>query len=817
MANLIWRGDAKAVAQVVRVTPQNPEPGDTFTITINGKDIQFVAADSSVGSIVDGLVASWNAAIFPEAAAITAAAVDSDDDGVSDYLTLTADVAGVPFRVSTSTSDAGGFTIDVTTLIAGDPGQNEIQRITIPSVSSGGTFTLTFAGQTTGNIAYNANAATVETALEALSNIAAGDVEVTGASPEWFVEFKQAYANENVPLLTGSGANLTGSASIVHNTTTEGSGGVNEIQEFGHDPQIDTVSPNLEGFRIQIFGQITSALPHNPTADAVQSAMEALSSVGVGNVFVSLSGSPNAATYTVEFVGDLGNQSFPGGGFLILEVDSSASASATVTQEGSSSVVDEVQTVKINGSPTGGTFTLTFQGQTTGTIAYDADAATVETALEALSNITAVSVSKSGTTYTITFTDPGGADLAQMTSDASSLTGGFVAAVTTQNATDAANEVQQIAFSQTPGGGTFTLTWDPGAGDETTGNIDFDATAAEVQTALEGLATPGAGDFSVSGDDGGPWLVEFQSTYAATDVNAIEGSGANLTGGGSQSMTVSTTTRSQGPNHFDDPDNWTGEAVPDSQDSVFYSGGAVNCLWGIRQRTTFTADAGTDVITFADLADFVEGQKVRLFTTNTLPAGLSTGTDYFVLDLDYDAGTCQLEASLGGGAVNITDVGTGTHTIALHLTAAKFNSRWSGGLGLPERSGQGFYEYRPRSLAAVIDAITIGEGEGAGQPRLDIDTGLFETAITVFQTGGSEEEGLPAIRWRGTHASNTLTLYDGECGVAIYATESAQLASLAQYAGILQMGTVTIGDIEKHGGELTAQNATVSGTLQLFA
>ena len=43
----------------------------------------------------------------------------------------------------------------------------------------GGTFTLTYNGQTTAAIAYNATAAQVQSALEALNNVAPGDVVVT--------------------------------------------------------------------------------------------------------------------------------------------------------------------------------------------------------------------------------------------------------------------------------------------------------------------------------------------------------------------------------------------------------------------------------------------------------------------------------------------------------------------------------------------------------------------------------------------------------------------------------------------------------------
>jgi hypothetical protein len=49
--------------------------------------------------------------------------------------------------------------------------------------------------------------------------------------------------------------------------------------------------------------------------------------------------------------------------------------------------VDELQTLTIGGTPTGGTFTLTFMGCTTATIAYNATAAAVQAALSLLSSI----------------------------------------------------------------------------------------------------------------------------------------------------------------------------------------------------------------------------------------------------------------------------------------------------------------------------------------------------------------------------------------------------------------------------------------------
>jgi len=99
------------------------------------------------------------------------------------------------------------------------------------------------------------------------------------------------------------------------------------------------------------------------------------------------------------------------------------------TNEGTAAV-NEVQTVSITGSPTGGTFTLNYGGQTTAPIAYDATAAEVDAALEALSNIGAGGVSCTGgdlpdTPVVVEFTGAlAGQDVALMTIDDSGLTGG---------------------------------------------------------------------------------------------------------------------------------------------------------------------------------------------------------------------------------------------------------------------------------------------------------------------------------------------------------------------------------------------------------
>lgn len=57
------------------------------------------------------------------------------------------------------------------------PGVNQVNRLNI--IGTGGTYTLTLAGQTTGALAWNATPSQVQTALEALSSADPGDVVVT--------------------------------------------------------------------------------------------------------------------------------------------------------------------------------------------------------------------------------------------------------------------------------------------------------------------------------------------------------------------------------------------------------------------------------------------------------------------------------------------------------------------------------------------------------------------------------------------------------------------------------------------------------------
>ena len=209
---------------------------------------------------------------------------------------------------------------------------------------------------------------------------------------------------------------------------------------------------------------------------------------------------------------------------------------ATTTHGGA---LNEVQRVGFTASGTGfagGTFTLTFGGQTTSGIGYNASAATVQSALEALSNIGVgdVTVTKLQDTTTaqewrITFTGAlAAANQSQVTINSSGVT--VMGIKTDIQATDTngqpatTDEVQTITLSNATGG-TFRLAF----GGQTTAPLAYNASAATVESSLEALTS--VDNVTVTGSAGGPWTVTFAGTHADTNVATIQGDAATAESG----------------------------------------------------------------------------------------------------------------------------------------------------------------------------------------------------------------------------------------------------------------------------------------------
>lgn len=182
----------------------------------------------------------------------------------------------------------------------------------------------------------------------------------------------------------------------------------------------------------------------------------------------------------------------------------------------------------------------------------------------------------------------------------------------------------------------------------------------------------------------------------------------------------------------------------------------------LSQSDTFTADAGTDVCTYTSTANnpsnILVGTRVRLTTTTTLPAGLALATDYYVIPVStstFKLATSYANAALGT-AIDITDAGTGTHTISWLLP------RYTNGAGV-----QAIF-FNPNSTAL-----------GAATPNLSLGyTNSVQTASRATPTV------LPIGK---TAASNSHILYTGATGVGKY---NYNVPLQAGDAGIAEINTI---------------------------
>lgn len=250
-------------------------------------------------------------------------------------------------------------------------------------------------------------------------------------------------------------------------------GGVDEVQLVTL-----TGSPSGGTFTLAYKDQVTAALAYNATAQTVEDALKALSRIGSTNVDVTGSaGGP----YTVSFINGKGKQdiallvgddALTGGtapAVAVTEVTKgdSANAGLYVLESGvvlaltadkkkvkpwdGDAATNEVQTITITGAPSGGTFTLEFEGEQTAAIAYNANAAAVAAALAALPNLDADDLTVAGgalpgTPVTVTFKGDFAGQSVQLLEANSALTGGTTPAIAVAQTTQGGDTEQIVGI-----------------------------------------------------------------------------------------------------------------------------------------------------------------------------------------------------------------------------------------------------------------------------------------------------------------------------------------------------------------------------------
>ena len=290
-------------------------------------------------------------------------------------------------------------------------GRPEVQKVTTAGTHGtgqlGGTFTVSFAGFTTGNIAYNADAATMKAALRvACSNAYNFDVyrfELDGTKKtyDWFIVFTHGFpgqladfpgdlatiTTDHASLTQASGAASTSVTTLVDGELSHAAGGLTEGSAYR--------------FKIKATNAIGTSL-ESPTR-SLRAATAPLtvakpSITDVTPTSIGISWAPSASTN-----GDGGS---PYTGFKVYSFPNVAQASLADPNP----VKEEIQTIATtatSGTLTGD-FRVSFRGSQTPHIKVDASAADVERALENLNTVGDVSVSltpgsNGGNSWAVTF------------------------------------------------------------------------------------------------------------------------------------------------------------------------------------------------------------------------------------------------------------------------------------------------------------------------------------------------------------------------------------------------------------------------------
>lgn len=149
--------------------------------------------------------------------------VTEGDGSTQEQVVMTVEVGLLAYSELSGALDSA--TVTITELIAGSASTNEVQRIDLSSPQPyAGSYTLAFGGNTTDLIDHEANAATIQAALEALASIGAGNVSVSGTFPVFEVEFIGTKASADQALITADASGLrvpTGKSGILNLATKE--------------------------------------------------------------------------------------------------------------------------------------------------------------------------------------------------------------------------------------------------------------------------------------------------------------------------------------------------------------------------------------------------------------------------------------------------------------------------------------------------------------------------------------------------------------------------------------------------------------------
>ncbi|MFN9287224.1 MAG: hypothetical protein ACK6EB_04080, partial [Planctomyces sp.] len=765
------------------ITAQDLTLGATFHFDTSGNspaglnEVQQVALATAAASGTFRLSLPYNGRTYSTVALSLAATAASIQTAMNAALT------GAGTVNVTRTGTADGFSLNIT--FTGNLGSRNLDLLKVEAVAdppvAGGTFTLSFGGQTTPAIAMNSNtemqATDIQTALRSLSSIGAGNVQVTydsapaSAAPQYNVTFIGSLAAADVGPVTASDLQLQ-YASVQSRTVENGKAASNEKQVVTLD------SGSADGtFRLSLTvnGRLytTADLAFNATGSSIQSAFNTALGAA-GNVSVSRPGTSGSSTFDVTFSGALAGKDIAP---LMIHTD--------------------VVTPKA-----GGSFTLSYAGQTTAAISLadspSAQASQIQQALESLSTIGAGNVSvQYDDTSTDAATAPrflvtsGTISVENISTSGANLThGSSITPTTISGPSTTVSEVQTVALDTGTASGTFTLGVKYNGSTLTTSALAFDATEATIQSALNtAINSIGSATVSRTGSSGAATLtVTFGGNLSGRNIQPVTVTTSTTVKTASGSFTLTYGGQTTRAINLVNGNTVQASLIQIELERLSNIGtGNVEVTWdstSTAQQPRFRV-ALKGALTAAVASTFMVqgvGLSNASISTSTLTTGRAVGHEVqrILMNVGTETGTYNLVVPVGSNVYQTT---------ALSFTA----------------SSSAIQSALNTALAGVSGTTIITAISSNGQLQLDVTFGGALAGLDLGPVSVLTQANAPS-------ASGAFTLsYDGETtGSIAYTSDTTTQAANIQ-AALLSLSNIGAGNVSV----LFDTTATVSGTRYL--
>jgi hypothetical protein len=769
--------------------PAAPITAATLTITTLDADVTLTDAGNAVGSLGSvnlgsgGFVFSNNSGATLTLGAITAGDVNITNQGAAIAVTG-------PIAASVNNVQLTGTSLT----------QSAVQSV---AVSGGaGTFTLTFNGQTTGPIAFNATAAAVQFSLQNLSTVGAGNVTVTGSAGNYSITFTGALALTPLQVAASGSGGASASTTVASITAAGNVGPIADSMTFGaaikslNVPGYIFLSPYTSGSAVTVGD---SAAPSGLVVNNASLAFLSASFLDVGR---TLSNNVTAGAIKV------GTANVP---TFSLNLD----ANGTITQDGLVTVRSGTGSLDLNA---GGNIDLTGAGASIAVLGGSS-----------LSGSFKVNATSATGTLDIGPIFTGGGDIVvrntngNLTVDTSRTvdsTGGNPAAVgnITLSATGAGGLT--INGSVVAGAGTVSLTADAIAFNNgsigTTGTINIapSTTGTAVRLGDNPSATTGlwltnnalfalssASVLNIGKNDGGTTtagLIDIGNAIVANPTLNLFTSG-NVTLASALGMTVGT--------------NGTGTLGVTAGTGVNLT---FNSTDGVAVGTVTGSTASGDFLVNGGNGSLAVGA-----------AGITTqGGEIVVASYFGDLAINGALASNGGnilaGSNNFLFGSTSSLTIA-----ADINAGAGGSLGLFAASGgisQTAGKIVAGNLLAVISSatggITLTSATNSISGNVTLNAGLSGGNISFTNASGYTVGGLSSISYASLGGQSLTTLPAGGSGIRTASTASVTLTAGGDISegnslnqDIISTGTLTVARLGSTNPNVILENNNVAANL----